>query len=222
MILQNVRQLVRQKLDDLQYDGNKIDSAINWFLFELFNNTRTTIMEDDTNIPFVQGDYEVTLPPEVQVVTEILVVPTDTSIRPYSIWKNRQEHGDFLQNFPGFMVAGQTDVREWSFYGRKIRFAAPSRFAGNLFIEFVRRPVKAVLDNETLELPDNYEELAVLGATARVMEMNEDYAEAAQERQNLEPLQTTFIRNEGRGSQKTGPTIVRSNRRGRGGNYDER
>ena len=30
MILQNVRQLVRQKLDDLQYDGNKIDSAINW------------------------------------------------------------------------------------------------------------------------------------------------------------------------------------------------
>ena len=80
MILQNVRQLVRQKLDDLQYDGNKIDSAIIWFLFELFNNTRTTIMEDDTNIPFVQGDYEVTIPPDVQVITEILVVPTDTRI----------------------------------------------------------------------------------------------------------------------------------------------
>lgn len=97
MILQNVRQLVRQKLDDLQYDGNKIDSAINWFLFELFNNTRTTIMEDDTNIPFWQGDYEVTIPPEVQVITELQFRYTDTSIRPYSIWKNRQEHGDFLQ-----------------------------------------------------------------------------------------------------------------------------
>lgn len=217
MILQDVRQLVRQKLDDLQYDGNKVDSAINWFQFELFNNTRTTIMEDDLNIAFVQGDYEVTIPSQVQVITEILVVPTNPSIRPYSIWKNRQEHGDFLQNFPNFMVANQTDLREWSFYGRKIRFAAPANFAGNLFVEFVRRPVKAVNDNDVLEIPDNYEELAVLGGVARVMEMNEDYAEAAQERQNLEPLQVTFIRNEGRGSQKTGPTIMRSNRRGRGG-----
>lgn len=220
MILQDVRQLVRSKLDDLQYDGNKVDSAINWFQFELFNNTRTALMEDDVNIDFLQGDYEISIPSQIQTITEILVVPTDTSITPYSIWKYRKEHGDFLQKFPNFMVANQANPREWSFYGRKIRLAAPASFGGKLFVEFIRRPVKAVGDSDLLEIPDNYEELAVIGGTARVMEMNEDYAEAAQERQNLEPLQTTFIRNEARGSQHTGPTIMRSNRRGRGGYED--
>ncbi len=46
------------------------------------------------------------------------------------------------------------------------------------------------------------------------MEIDEDYAEGDQERSLLDPLVTTFIRNEARGGGKTKPTVIRTNRRG--------
>ncbi len=215
MILQTVRQQVRSKLDDMEFDGNKVDMAINWFIFEILNNNRIRFMEDDVNVPITQGDIDALLPPEIQTATGILAVIPGT--QPYSIFKHRFEHGDFMEKFADFSVATPTNVREFCFYGNKIRFAAPVLTGGNLFIEFVKRPTLAVADTDVLLIPDNYNELVVKGAVARVMEMNEDYAEADQERQTLEPLVTAFIRNEGRGSQHTGPTIMRSNRRGRNG-----
>lgn len=213
MILQNVRQLVRAKLDDMQFDASKVDSAINWFIFELLNNNRISFMEDSTNIPFNQGDTEVSLPADYQVGTNIIV--TISGVEAYNIWKNRVEYVDFMSRFPGFSVATQQRIREWTFYGKKIRFSGPSIESGNLFVDYVKRPVKATGDNDVLVIPDNYEEMVVIGATARVMEMNEDYAEAAQERQNNEPLVTAFIRNEARGQQQAGPLVIRTNRRGR-------
>lgn len=213
MILQNVRQLVRAKLDDMQFDASKVDSAINWFIFELLNNNRISFMEDSTNIPFNQGDTEVSLPAEYQVGTNIIsIIP---GVEPYSIWKDRVEYGDFMLRFPGFSTATQSRVKQWTYYGRKIRFSAPALESGNLFVDFVKRPEKVTADAGVLVIPDNYEEMVVIGATARVMEMNEDYAEAAQERQNNEPLVTAFIRNESRGQQQAGPLVIRTNRRGR-------
>lgn len=213
MILQNIRQLVRQKLDDMQFDATKIDSAINWFIFELLNNNRISFMEDSTNIPFAQDNTEVALPADYQVGTNIIV--TGTSSEPYNIWKNRVEYVDFMSRYPGFSTADQARIHHWTYYGKKIRFANPALESGNLFIDFVKRPVAVTDGNGTLVIPDNYEEMVVIGATARVMEMNEDYAEAAQERQNNEPLVTAFIRNEARGQQQAGPLVIRTNRRGR-------
>ena len=213
MILQNVRQLVRAKLDDMQFDASKVDSAINWFIFELLNNNRISFMEGSTNIPFNQGDTEVSLPAEYQVGTNIIsIIP---GVEPYSIWKDRVEYVDFMLRFPGFSTAAQSRVKQWTYYGRKIRFSAPVLEGGNLFVDFVKRPEKVTADAGVLVIPDNYEEMVVIGATARVMEMNEDYAEAAQERQNNEPLVTAFIRNESRGQQQAGPLVIRTNRRGR-------
>lgn len=213
MILQNVRQLVRAKLDDMQFDASKIDSAINWFIFELLNNNRISFMEDSTNVPFSQGTTEVSLPADYQVGTNIIV--TISGVEAYNIWKDRVEYVDFMSQYPGFASASEQRIKQWTYYGKKIRFAAPSDVAGNLFIDYVKRPEKATDDADVLVIPDNYEEMVVIGASARVMEMNEDYAEAAQERQNNEPLVTAFIRNESRGQQQAGPLVIRTNRRGR-------
>ena len=213
MKLQNIRQLVRQKLDDMQFDVQKIDSAVNWFIAEILNNNRISFMETSARLPFVGGVIEISLPKDLQIVTFISVDAPDAT--PYSITDCRVEYDDFMKRFPNFFSAPPQKIHSWTYCGKNIRFAAPTSSPGSLFIDYVKRPSAVTNGEDTLVIPDNYEEMVVIGATARVMEMNEDYAEAAQERQNLAPLVTAFVRNEARGQQKTGPIIMRTNRRRR-------
>lgn len=215
--LADVRQAVRSNLDDPQYDGSKIDSAINWFQFEIFNNTRTALMETTATLTPSAGDSSVGLPTDLQALTNATV--TVPSV--YSIWKNKVEAQTFDEYFPGFDTYDPRNLYEWCVYGRLMRFSAPLLSNTTIRIDYVRRPVAASEASPSLEIPDQYFELAVLGAQARVMEVNEDFAEAAQIRNNLDPLLTTFIRNEARGGQTAGPSIMRSNRRRTGGGFGD-
>lgn len=217
MLITDVRQAVRSNLDDMQYDGSKIDSAINWFQNELFNNTRTSLMETSTNLLPSAGASEIDLPANLQVMTNLTV----TAPTVYSIWGYRTQQQTFDRDFPGFSTYASRALRETSIYGRKLRFSAPLRTNTTIRLDYVRRPAVASDASPQLEAPDQYFELYVLGAQARVMEVNEDFVEAAQIRQNLEPLVTTFIRNEGRGGLVAGPRIMRSNRRRMGGGFGD-
>lgn len=81
MKLQNIRQLVRQKLDDMQFDVQKIDSAVNWFIAEILNNNRISFMETSARLPFAGGVIEISLPKDLQVVTSISVdTPANLSL----------------------------------------------------------------------------------------------------------------------------------------------
>lgn len=217
MILSDVRQAVRSNLDDMQYDGTKIDNAINWFQFELFNDTRTSLMETTTNLTLGAGAASVAMPTDTQLLLNLTVtVPTV-----YSIWKKKTEQQTFDERYPGFDVYTARAVDEWTTFGNSLRFSAPAAAQTTIRVDYLRRPVKATADAPTLEVPDQYEELVVLGAQARVMEVNEDFAEASQIRANMEPLMITFKRNEGRGGKTAGPTTVRSNRRRMGGRFGD-
>ena len=217
MILSDVRQAVRSNLDDMQYDGAKIDMAINWFQNELFNNTRTSLMETTTNLNVAQGASSVPLPADCQLLLNLIV--TSSPVR--SIWSRQLDTNIFDSTFPNFAGYAQRTADQWTIYGRNIRFSGPVSAATVLRADYVRRPVLATDAAPTLELPDQYFELVVLGAQARVMEVNEDFAEASQIRNNLDPLVTTFIRNEARGGQVAGPRIMRSNRRRMGGRFGD-
>lgn len=215
--LPDIRQAVRSNLDDMQYDSSKIDAAINWFQYELFNNTRTGLMETSVTLNPTAGATSVPFPDDFQVMLNLTV--TSPSI--YSIWNYRMPQQTFDRDFPGYGSYAARDLYETTVYGRTLRFSAPLRTNTTLVMDYVRKPAKATESSPVLEVPDQYEELVVLGAQARVMEVNEDFAEAAQIRDNLDPLMTVFIRNEGRGGAIAGPRLMRSNRRRQGANFGD-
>lgn len=217
MILSEVRQAVRSNLDDMQYDGSKIDQAINWFQNELFNNNRTSLMETSATLNLTQGASSVDLPSDLQVIIDITV----TSPSVYSINKLKVDQTTFSERYSNYAGSTQQQAGEWTVYGRSLRFSAPVSAATTIRLDYVRRPATATDASPTLEAPDQYFELYVLGAQARIMEINEDFAEAAQIRGNLDPLVTTFIRNEGRGGTVSGPIVIRSNRRRMGGRFGD-
>jgi hypothetical protein len=212
--LADYRAAVRGKLQDSTYDSTLIDNALNYFVNDLFMNHHTRLMESNAILTPQLNATTVDLPDDFQTMIKEGAWVTVPQV--YQLVQYFMEYGDFMKTYPGWLTYPSHYLTNWTFFGNKIRFAAPLSAATTINMDYLRQPVDMVSDNDLCEVPDLYQEMVVLGGLARCMQTNEDYDEASQEFANLNILRTAFIRNESRGGggQHTGPTIIRTNRRG--------
>lgn len=215
MTLADIRGWVRGKLGDSQYDASLIDAAANWHVFDLLANNRIRFMEENDTLTASTGDTSVDFPDDFQTILLEGFIATSPNLT--GMKDIFYEYGDFMSLHSDFSTATANTVFAWTDFANAARFGAPLSANTTFNCDYIRRPDTMTNDTDECEIPDQYQELVVLGTLKRCMETNEDYGEAQQELANLDPLRTTFIRNEGRGNLKTGPTIMRSNRRGRTG-----
>lgn len=209
MTLADIKRSVRGLLTDDQYDEDLITEAANWFVYELFNNTRTRLMEASDTITTSINDTTADFPSDM--MTWISIYRTVPDVAP--ITDEYLQYAQFMERYANFATATARRQGQWTMFGNAMRFSAPLSVAHTFQIDYLREPVPMEDDGDDCEVPDRYGELVSKGTLARIMEINEDYAEAAQERTNMEPLVNTFIRNEARGGGKTGPIIMNSRRR---------
>lgn len=204
---------VRAKLSDNEFDQLLIIDALNFFISEIYHDHRTRRMETNDQLFPGVSDTSVDLPDDFDTILRLTV----TSPNVYDLTDNFMEYGDFMRRFPKWQTDSAKALQQWTDFSEQIRFSAPLLTSTTIDIDYLRKPTPVTLTSATpsdsVELDEGYKELATLGTLARCMESNEDYAEAQSERQNLAPLLTAWIVNEGRGGIKTGPTIMRSNRR---------
>lgn len=212
MTLAELRTSIRGKLDDTQYDQTTIDEAINFVHFQIFNDHRIRFMETTDDLFISANDVTADLPDDLQAIINLHV----TSPQVYNILDKYMEYGDFMKAYPGYQTYAAQQVHTWTDFGNAMRFSGPVLAATTINIDYLRRPQTLVNDTDISDIPDQYKEMVVLGGLYRAMKRNEDYGEAASENADYSALLTAFIRNEGRGGVKLGPTIMRTNRRGRG------
>ncbi len=207
---------VRLKLSDAAFDQAMIVDAMNFFVNELYHNTRTRRMETHDQMFPGAGDTTVDFPDDIDIRIGLTVTSPTTHV--YDLGALYMEYGDFMKMYPMWQTAPAYPITAWTDFGNQMRFSCPLNVATTIDIDYCRTPVPAKLvadgttPTDTIELDELYKELATLGTLARCMESNEDYAEASSERNNLAGLVTAWIRNEGRGGGRSGPIIMRSNR----------
>ena len=206
----DIRTAVRTLLQDDQYDDATILMAANWFVYELCNNNRLRIMEDSETITGAAGDTTVPFP-ETSLAW-ISIYATAPSI--FDISDKYQDYNSFMRNHANFATATAGRAGAWTDFGNAMRFTQPLSVEHTFQFDFVREPVPMEADSDTCEIPGRYIELVARGTKARILEIEEDYDLAQNERDQLDPLVTTFIRNEARGGGKTRPTVI-GTRRGR-------
>lgn len=206
--LSQYRSNVRGLVGDTSYDVTLTDQAINWFINEIHNNNHIRYMEEADTVNISAGDTVADFPDDVNNILGL----TSTSPQILDVLQQRMEFGDFMKLYPGWQTYTPQQVRRWTDFSNQMRLAAPALTDTILAIDYIRIPTPMVDDNDTTDIPDTYEELVSKGGLARLMEINEDYGEAATERNNLDPLLTAFISNEGRGGLTVGPTVMRTNR----------
>lgn len=211
--LGNIRTAVKDKLDDNQFSDASIDRAANDFQFELLNDNRIRFMEKRATLTTSNGATSVALPTDFMNLINMTVLDSATAFR--DITKSGfNEYDTFMASFGNYTVAASSKIYDWTFFGEAIRFGAPANGAYNINIDYMRSATVMVASGDLCEIPVNYRELMTLGTLQRVMRINEDYNESAQEKAELQRLRVSFIKNYARGGVKVGPQIIKSNRGG--------
>jgi len=212
--LGDIRNSVKRKLDDPSFDDAIIDEAANDFQFELFNDNRIRFMEQNTAITIGSGAAEsADLPSDFMNLIRATMIYSGTEF--VNITKNEMDYDGFMDKYANYSVASAGRPLEWTFFGERLRFAAPSSGTFSINIDYMRSPVLMVNATDQCELPINCRELMTLGTLQRIMRINEDYNESDAELNHLQGLRTAFVKNYGRGGAKVGPRIITTGRRRR-------
>lgn len=229
-ILSSYRADVRADLDDSEYDADVIDRAINDYINDIATRSKLRKLETSDELFVSAGDTDVEFPDDKNVIINLSVTSPTPARR---IMDNYMEYNQFILNNPGYATVNSRSVvnSDWTDFGDMLRLSAPASVDTTIFCEYMRVPTKLESDDDENELDPNdvYHQMFVIGARAIAMERNEDYDEAAEERKKLlgrvvngiyrPGLEETFIKNEGRGRIKVGPTVM-GTRRGRRGGYN--
>jgi len=214
LLLSDIKTSVQGLLTDDQYDETLITEAANWVVYDLFASYRLRMAETSDTLSALAGATTLDMPADLLTRIEFYA----TAPQVLEMQRHYVQYEDFMANYADFATATAHRLREWTDFGKAIRFSAALDVNHSFQIDYLRMPSTMEDDSDACEIPRIYSELVSKSTLARIMEINEDYAEAQQERDNYAPLLTTFIRNEGRSGGKTGPTIVRTNR-GKVGGY---
>lgn len=206
---------VQGLIGDEAFDPVLITQGANWFVNYLFLNNRLRMAETSDEIDASSGDTEADFPDDMMTRIAIYMTsPQVIDMTPYEM-----QYGTFMRQYANFATANARQAREWTEYGKQMRFAAPLSADTTFGIDYLREPVPMEADADVCELSTLYEQLVAKGALIGMMMINEDYDEADEEFNALQPALTAFIKQESRGGGKTGPAAVIRTNRGRVGGY---
>lgn len=210
MTLADIITSVQNLLQDTSFSSDSITEAANWLQDEIFANNLYQKMETSSPpIAVLAGATTAPFPIDMQeMISFYQTVPQVFDMHDFYL-----PYETFIARYPNFATLPASPVQYWTEFGNTIRFSAPLKTNCTFMMDYIRRPVDMVDSTDVCEIIDQYKQVISKGTLAKVMEQNEDYAEAATERGNIQPLVTAMIKNEGRGQFKTGPVIMRANRR---------
>jgi len=184
--LKTIRDQVKLRLSDENFEDSLVNQFINDEQREIFAYfdlpfNRTTIQHT-----VAQGDNTITLPTGHQKTKGLRIIAPQNDDRDltqyYLPW------GRFKQYFrqsPNYY--SETDLTYWSIYNNEIVFAYNADKTYTLEQDYLIRPTKLELDLDEPELPEEFQEILVLGALVRCLEVNDDndIAQYQQGKKNL-------------------------------------
>jgi hypothetical protein len=171
--LSSIRQQVRNRLSDQNFDTGMIDQFINDEQREIFNYfdlpfNRTTIEHTVT-----QGNNTIALPSGHQKTKGLRIISPqnydyDLSRRfiPWARFKS------YFRQDPDYYSDGVLDW--WTIYNDNIEFANNADRTYVLEQDYLVSPIVLTEDNDEPELPEEFQEILVLGALVRCLEVNDD------------------------------------------------
>jgi hypothetical protein len=213
MQLKDITKAVRNLLQDPEADADLIKQSANWFIYDLFNKTKTRLMEQSDFITIAKGATYAPFPADQMAWVSMYLV----SPQVFPITDLYVDYSTFMARYANFSIASPSTVRQWTDFGRGMRLSNPTSVDHKIQVDYVREPVPMDTQSDDCEVPARYIELVSKGTLKRMMEVNEDYDIAQHEVVNITDLRASFVRNEARGGGKTRPTRINSRRRANGG-----
>lgn len=189
--LGTVRQNVRNRLDDEDFEQEYLDRAINYAQWQITNKHHLRFMEDSEDLTVNQGSYDVPLPADYHE-SLYLVLTSPTAVRA-DLSNKFTKYRDFVATYIDPSVNTQSQPNYWSVYGSNIKLGSPADQTYTLRLDFLRK--SPLLDEETdvPDIPEEFQELLELGAYIRIAKREDDYDIKIQEERDYEKLKDDLL-----------------------------
>lgn len=194
LTLDYMRALVRGRLDDEDFEEDFLDSALNQAQWKILNKRKLTFLEKTSVQTLTAGTDTVAYPTDIKDLIGIRV--SAVGVRSYDITENFVDYADFqLQNYNAISSA-PTQPLWWTTFGNNMLFPALADKDYTITFSYVKKSsrVDGVTVN-TFDIPDEYEELLMIGAYMRIAKREDDYDVKAQESLDYDALLTDLISN---------------------------
>lgn len=198
--------VIVDKLDDEEYDTTVVDNFINDTIRDIFT---------EYELPFMEKIYSGTIPAGVTMFS----LPTDVSVvhshvmtspegRQFSMIDSYVPFKDFNERYPNPISNEPGGVSLWTSFGGKMLLARPTDGEYKMDIFYIKKPTYLALDGDVPDVPEEFEELLVLGAYMRVQKREGDSDEALLTEQEYNRKMLQLVNRYG--MRMTGPIKMRN------------
>jgi hypothetical protein len=165
------------KLDDDSFEPEIVDRFLNDAQRAIFNSFSLPFMEKVFAGELTASSAIFTFPDDYKKVQSLVITSPEGLRR--NLTDNYVGFRDFVTRFPSPTTNPVTAPNVWTLHGDKLYFSAPTDQNYTMTMYYVKRPAKMIEDDDTPEVPEDFEEILVLGAYYRILQRNEDFDLAA-------------------------------------------
>ena len=181
--LADIRDRVQtDKLDDTGFDPDIIDGFINDTQRLIFNTYELGFQEKIFAGTMSAGGYIYTFPSDYQQAQSMVIAGANNFKK--DLTECYVDFRDFNAMYPTPQFNDEGAPSVWTIYEGKIFFDRPTDQDYNLSLFYLKTPDELDADADVPEIPEEFQEVLVLGAYYRCLGRNEDFDQAAYVKNN--------------------------------------
>lgn len=193
-----MRELVRNRLDDEDFENEYLDQALNEAQWDILRNRNLTFLEKSSPVTLLTGENTVAYPTDMKSLIGVRAIAT--GIQSYNITENYVDYADFQTSEQP--VAGvSTAPLWWTEFAGSMVFPGLADKDYTITVDYIKTVPRAVADDDEFAIPDEFQELLKIGAYMRIAKREDDYDVKQQEQLDyqrlLDDLVKTYTRNRG-------------------------
>lgn len=178
--LGDIADKVRYRIKDSSYSSTEIRNYINDTINDIYNEYRLRFMETSTPFTLTANDPDITsgsgLPTDfVQAINLSLTSSAYESVLQY------KEHTeiDALYPDPTDTTIHPANVPQyWYMFGEEINVFPVPNTAYTVKLKYYKRPTMLSSDADVPDIPSEFEEILVIGASYRIFQVKDNYDKA--------------------------------------------
>lgn len=182
---------VRNRIRDSAYDPGQTTDAINDTLNDVFNEYRLPFMETRQAYTTVANVADITngvgLPTDYVQAIDLYVTSTHQVI-PYVGSDNADD-----AIYDDSIVTTNVDGLSWSMYGLTPFLLPVPTISYNVTLRYYKKPTILVNDTDVPPLPSQYQELLVAGAAYRILQVKDNYDQAAVQQNKYDEILAKLV-----------------------------
>lgn len=169
-------QVINDKLDDPMFEADVVDRFINTAQRWIFNQFELPFTEGRFSGVIAAGQTVFEFPKDVQVPQSLVLTTADEQ---KDISDDYVLFRQFFQAFPKPESNSPGTPTYWTSHAGKLYLSQPTDKAYQLDTFYIKKPTLLTDDADVPEVPEEFQELLILGAYSRVLKRNEDWDMAA-------------------------------------------